>query len=82
MTEDRKDDAAAARAAKLRGRLMDELVASGRIKSAEVEAAFRKIPGTCSLPKRVHETAQAAGKIAQRYRELRGHANLHTVRIR
>lgn len=29
----------------------------------------------------LHETAQAASKIAQRYQQLRGHVGLHAVRI-
>ncbi|GAA4211389.1 hypothetical protein [Microbispora amethystogenes] len=41
--------------------------------------------GTDGKPKAaallLHETAQAAAKIAQRYRELRGRVGLHAVRI-
>lgn len=53
---------------------------AGKISWSTGELGADGRPETVAFP--LHETAQAAGKIAQRYRELRGHANLHTVRIR
>lgn len=53
---------------------------AGKISWSTGELGADGRPETAAFP--LHETAQAAGKIAQRYRALRGHANLHTVRIR
>ncbi|MFC0861659.1 methyltransferase, FxLD system [Sphaerimonospora cavernae] len=60
MSEDRKDDAAdTRRAAELRGRLVDELVAAGHITSAEVETAFRTVPRHMFAPEASLEEAYA-----------------------